>query len=62
MNNPLRPVEAAAPAPNIPTAEAPPDELRPPTRVAGKTPVLLLWLLGIPVPIILIIFLMKGCS
>jgi hypothetical protein len=30
--------------------------------IAGRVPLVLLWLLGIPFPILLIIFLMRGCS
>jgi hypothetical protein len=28
----------------------------------GRIPLLLLWLIGIPVPILVIIFLIRGCS
>jgi hypothetical protein len=28
----------------------------------GRVPLLLLWLIGIPVPILVIIFLIRGCS
>ncbi len=28
----------------------------------GRVPLLLLWLIGVPVPILLIIFLIRGCS
>jgi len=28
----------------------------------GRVPLLLLWLIGVPFPIILIIFLIRGCS
>ncbi len=28
----------------------------------GRIPLLLLWLVGIPFPILLIIFLLRGCS
>ena len=30
--------------------------------ISGKVSLLLLWLIGIPVPILVIIFLMRGCS
>jgi hypothetical protein len=30
--------------------------------ISGRIPLVLLWLVGIPVPILLIIFLMRGCS
>jgi len=30
--------------------------------VSGKVSLLLLWLIGIPVPILIIIFLFRGCS
>ena len=30
--------------------------------VSGKVSLLLLWLIGIPVPILIIIFLLRGCS
>jgi hypothetical protein len=29
---------------------------------SGKIPLLLLWLVGVPVPILVIIFLLRGCS
>lgn len=33
------------------------------TRSAGKVrPMVLLWALGVPIPILLIIFLVRGCS
>jgi len=31
-------------------------------RSAGKIGYILLWLLGIPIPILLIIFLLRGCT
>lgn len=31
-------------------------------RNGGKIGYLLLWLLGVPIPILLIIFLLRGCS
>ena len=30
--------------------------------LSGRIPLVLLWLVGVPVPIILIIFLFRGCS
>jgi hypothetical protein len=32
------------------------------TSLSGKVPLLLLWLIGVPVPILIIIFLLRGCS
>ncbi len=32
------------------------------SSVRGRVPLLLLWLIGIPVPILIIIFLIRGCS
>jgi hypothetical protein len=32
------------------------------TSIRGKIPLVLLWLLGIPLPILFIIFLFRGCS
>jgi hypothetical protein len=32
------------------------------TNASGKLPLLLLWLVGVPVPILVIIFLLRGCS
>jgi hypothetical protein len=29
---------------------------------SGKIPLVLLWLVGIPVPILIVIFLLRGCS
>ena len=29
---------------------------------AGKAGYILLWLLGVPIPILLVIFLMRGCT
>lgn len=34
----------------------------PKTSIGGKIPLLLLWLIGIPFPILVIIFLFRGCS
>jgi hypothetical protein len=31
-------------------------------KKAGATGYILLWLLGIPIPILLIIFLLRGCN
>jgi hypothetical protein len=31
-------------------------------RSSGRIPLLLLWILGIPLPIIILIFLFRGCS
>ena len=31
-------------------------------NLSGKIPLLLLWLVGIPVPILVIIFLLRGCT
>jgi len=30
--------------------------------ISGRIPLLLLWLIGIPMPILIIIFLIRGCS
>ena len=30
--------------------------------ISGKVPLVLLWLLGVPIPILIIIFLIRGCS
>jgi hypothetical protein len=30
--------------------------------IRGRVPLLLLWLIGVPFPILLIIFLIRGCS
>lgn len=30
--------------------------------ISGKVPLLLLWLIGIPVPVLVVIFLLRGCS
>ncbi len=32
------------------------------TKEAGAAGYILLWLLGIPIPILLIIFLLRGCT
>jgi hypothetical protein len=31
------------------------------TSVRGRVPLFLLWLLGVPLPILIIIFLFRGC-
>lgn len=36
--------------------------LRDKIKQAGATGYILLWLLGIPIPILLIIFLLRGCT
>jgi len=36
--------------------------LRDRIKEAGATGYILLWLLGIPIPILLIIFLLRGCT
>jgi hypothetical protein len=36
--------------------------LRDKIKEAGATGYILLWLLGIPIPILLIIFLLRGCT
>jgi len=30
--------------------------------ISGRIPLVLLWLIGIPVPVLLVIFLLRGCS
>jgi hypothetical protein len=35
---------------------------KPKASLSGKVSLLLLWLIGIPFPILLIIFLFRGCS
>jgi hypothetical protein len=32
------------------------------TKTAGATGYILLWLIGIPLPILLLIFLLRGCT
>lgn len=34
----------------------------PPARQEGKAGYILMWLLGIPIPILLLIFLLRGCN
>jgi hypothetical protein len=36
--------------------------LAPPSLQEGKMGYILLWLLGIPIPILLLIYLLRGCS
>lgn len=62
MPTPKRPIDIAVSDSAKETAGTPVEERRAATRIAGKTPVFLLWLLGLPIPIILIIYLLKGCS
>jgi hypothetical protein len=35
---------------------------KPKASISGKIPLVLLWLVGVPVPILIIIFLLRGCS
>jgi hypothetical protein len=35
---------------------------KPKPSISGKIPLVLLWLLGIPLPILVVIFLLRGCS
>jgi hypothetical protein len=35
---------------------------QPKSSIRGRIPLVLLWFIGIPVPILLIIFLFRGCS
>jgi hypothetical protein len=37
-------------------------QLREKIKTAGATGYILLWLLGIPLPILLLIFLLRGCT
>jgi hypothetical protein len=30
--------------------------------IRGKIPLVLLWFLGVPIPILLVIFLLRGCT
>jgi hypothetical protein len=30
--------------------------------ISGKIPLVLLWFLGIPVPVLIVIFLLRGCT
>jgi len=32
------------------------------TSIKGATGYILLWLLGIPIPVLLIVFLLRGCT
>jgi hypothetical protein len=36
--------------------------LRPRNAQAGKIGYILLWLLGIPIPILVLVFLLRGCT
>ena len=36
--------------------------LKPPALQEGKMGYILLWLLGVPIPILLLIYLLRGCS
>jgi hypothetical protein len=36
--------------------------LRDKTKELGATGYILLWLLGIPIPVLLLIFLLRGCT
>jgi hypothetical protein len=36
--------------------------LRDKNQIRGATGYILLWLLGIPIPILLLIFLLRGCT
>jgi hypothetical protein len=38
------------------------DRLRFPRVQSGKIGYILLWLLGVPIPILLIIYLLRGCT
>jgi hypothetical protein len=31
------------------------------TNLSGRIPLVLLWLIGVPVPILIVIFLLRGC-
>ena len=54
-----RPVKTSPPLPRTVT----PALLRNPAREAGKVrPMILLWALGVPIPIILVIALVRGCG
>jgi hypothetical protein len=37
-----------------------PNQAKP--SISGRIPLVLLWLIGIPLPILIIIFLFRGCS
>ena len=32
------------------------------SKIAGKAGYILLWLLGVPIPLLFIIFLLRGCT
>ena len=38
------------------------EQMKSAKSIRGRVPLLLLWLIGIPFPILIIIFLMRGCS
>jgi hypothetical protein len=38
------------------------NKLKDVSRQAGKIGYILLWLIGIPVPVLLLIYLLRGCS
>lgn len=37
-------------------------EIAPPSAQQGKAGYILLWLLGVPIPILFLIFLLRGCN
>jgi hypothetical protein len=51
-----------APSPNCHTLKSmkTPTSVKP--SISGRIPLLLLWFIGIPVPILIIIFLLRGCT
>jgi len=49
-----------APRPRSPRSEW--FRLAPPSLQEGKMGYILLWLLGIPIPILLLIYLLRGCT
>lgn len=38
------------------------DDLAPAQRQGGKIGWILLWLVGVPVPVLLVLFLLRGCT
>lgn len=38
------------------------DKLTVPRREKGKAGWILLWLLGVPIPVLLVLFLLRGCT
>lgn len=38
------------------------ERITPPARLAGKIGWILLWLLGIPIPVLFALFLLRGCT